>query len=46
MIGLKFGYNPNASPEERQKALERMRGVAIGAAAELQENEAKKKNAS
>lgn len=37
LIGLKFGYDPQAPPAERQKALLRMRSIALTAAAGLED---------
>jgi len=39
MIGMKFGYESHASPEERRKAMDRMRAVAMKAAANLIETD-------
>jgi hypothetical protein len=43
LIGLKFGYDPQASPAERQKALLRMRSIALTAAAGLEDARRNKK---
>ena len=37
LVGLKFGYDPKASPAERQMALWRMRGIALTAASSLEQ---------
>jgi len=37
LIGLKFGYDPTAPLAERKKALQRMRSIALTAAASLQQ---------
>lgn len=37
LVGLKFGYDPKASPAERQMALRRMRGIALTAASSLEQ---------
>jgi len=42
MIGLKFGYESAAPPEERRKAIARMRVIAMTAAATLRQAEARK----
>ncbi|MBE3070055.1 MAG: HEAT repeat domain-containing protein [Planctomycetes bacterium] len=44
LIGLKFGYDPRASPAERQKALLRMRGMALTAASSLEQRARRGKN--
>jgi HEAT repeat protein len=38
LVGLKFGYDPTASKDERQKALERMRRLATVAAAAMKQH--------
>ncbi len=43
LIGLKFGYDPQAPPAERQKALLRMRSIALTAAAGLEDARRNKK---
>lgn len=37
LVGLKFGYDPTASPAERKKALLRMRSIAVTAAVSMQQ---------
>jgi HEAT repeat protein len=43
MIGLKFGYDAHAPPAERQKALARMRSIAMTAAATLKQGETRRR---
>jgi HEAT repeat protein len=43
MIGLKFGYDAHALPEQRQKALVRMRSIAMTAAATLKQAETRQR---
>lgn len=44
LVGLKFGYDPKASPAERQKALLRMRSIALTAASSLEQRVRRGKN--
>ena len=43
MISLKFGYDVHAPPEQREKALARMRGIAMTAAATLKQGETRRR---